>query len=328
MVVVRVRSAGVIWPGGRVGADAIDYEASGGRIAVLLGPNGSGKTTLLRLLAGDLRAQSGEILRDGTDAAAQSIGYATDVSAHFDELTGRQNAHWFARAAGGSAAAADALLDRFGLAPDADVPAGEYSFGMRRKLVLVQALAHSPRLILLDEPTIGLDPAGTLELHGLLRERAAAGAAIVIATNDTRLARDADHVSFLHHGRIIARGAPAEMLEAVRGRTRIEFLLESPLAQPLAPPEPVASAADGASLVFESVNGSADLPMLCEAVARAGGLIRRIDVSEPGFEDVFRRLTGEALETSDGLTGAPAASRVAGRRAGARPRRGPPWRRR
>jgi len=266
---------------------------------VLLGPNGSGKTTLLRLFARDLVPRAGEIrlcAEDGSPLPASRIGYATDGSVHFDELTGHENAHWFVRAAGGTAAAADALLERFSLGRDADRPVGDYSFGMRRKVVLIEALAHAPSLVLLDEPTVGLDPDSARTLEAVLDERLADGAAVVIATNDTRIANGADRIAFVHRGRIVANDSPAALLESVRGSTRIEVELDSPVRGPVTAPGDTTRVETPTGLHFISPNGTADLPAICEAIVGGGGRIRRIDVREPGFEDVFRRLTGDALE--------------------------------
>jgi ABC-2 type transport system ATP-binding protein len=305
----------------RTGVDGIDLAVRSGETIVLLGPNGSGKTTLLRLFAGDLRPQSGEILhRPGGARTQHGIGYASDRSTHFDELTGRENARWFVRAAGGTAVAADDLLARFGLADDADVPVGEYSFGMRRRIVLLAALAHLPSLVLLDEPTVGLDPDAAGTLRELLAERTAAGAAIVIATNDTRVAGEADRVAFLYAGRFVALDTPAALLERVRGTTRIDVVLENALQDSPLLPAGATATPTATGLTIETDRGTADLPGICDAVGLAGGRIRHIDIRKPGFDDVFRGLTGRSL--------AEAATAPEVEPADTAPRRGPPWRRR
>lgn len=321
--VVEAHGVSFAYGRGRAGLESIDLVVAAGETVVLLGPNGSGKTTLLRLFARDLRPRAGGIRhRSGDDSKRGDVrvGYAADMSTHFDELTGRENARWFVRAAGGNASAADALLVRFGLADHADLPVGEYSFGMRRRIDLIEALAAEPRLVLLDEPTVGLDPDGTRVLADVLAERAATGAAIIIATNDTRIAAAADRVAFLQRGRIVAIDTPSALLEAVRGCTRIEIDLETPLREPPMMPDGASATATRDGLIVDSVRGTADLPAICDTIGQAGGRIRRIDVREPGFDDVFRKLTGESLTAEpDG---------EAGTGQSARRGTGPQWRRR
>jgi ABC-type multidrug transport system ATPase subunit len=331
--VVEAHGVSFAYGRGRAGLESIDLVVAAGETVVLLGPNGSGKTTLLRLFARDLRPRAGGIRHGSGDDSKRGdvrVGYAADMSTHFDELTGRENARWFVRAAGGNASAADALLVRFGLADHADLPVGEYSFGMRRRIDLIEALAAEPRLVLLDEPTVGLDPDGTRVLADVLAERAATGAAIIIATNDTRIAAAADRVAFLHRGRIVAIDSPSALLEAVRGCTRIEIDLETRLREPPMMPDGASATATRDGLIVDSVRGTADLPAICDMIGQAGGRIRRIDVREPGFDDVFRKLTGESLKAdqhgSESLTAEPDGG--AGTGQSARHRTGPPWRRR
>lgn len=333
---IGVRGLSYRYRSGRSGIDALDLEVRPGEIVVLLGPNGSGKTTALRLLADDLTPSAGEVThacgRSRRDRLA-CTGYAPDSAAQIDELTGRENARVFGRAFGAGDDATDRLIARFGLSADADVAAGQYSFGMRRKLALVQALAHTPAVLLMDEPTIGLDPVATGTLHEILREHAQAGAAIVIATNDSRITVLADVVVFIHEGRVMASGSPAELLQSVEGATRIEVTLDGmPERTPDLPPDITASRSSS-GLVFTVANGSAALPGLCSALVAAGARIRRVDIREPGFDDVFRQLTGVELGADPGPTGGAESALMDGEAGGGvrpndRPRRGPPWRRR
>jgi ABC-2 type transport system ATP-binding protein len=290
---LRADGAGCRFRRGRIGLEPTDLTVRAGEIVALLGPNGAGKTTLLRLLARDLLPGSGSI-QHGT---AVTIGFAADESVHVDELSGRANARCFARAHGAADAEADAWLAQFGLQADAHVPAGEYSFGMRRKLMLVEALAHSPAVLLLDEPTLGLDPAATGTLAATLQAHAAKGGATVFATNDLAAATLATRIVFLHHGRMVADAPPAELMRGVAGKTRIEVALEGPpVTLPDFADDIRVAGVDGAGCTFETTRASA-LPEICAALLQAGAHIRSVRVREPDLGDAFRQLTGEDLRT-------------------------------
>lgn len=274
-----------------------------GEIIGLLGPNGGGKSTLLRLLATALRPKTGRLLLLGTPALPprralrRAIGYAADTPVHLDVLSGRANALAFARAAGmarGAAAEAVAdLLERLSLAPDAERPVREYSHGMRRKVLLTQALAHGPQLILLDEPTLGLDPPALAELGALLRERAAAGAAVILATHDLDLASRLCHrVVFMLDGRAALDGKPETLLRAIDAGTRIRITLRAPLAGPLHL-DGIETFHAGATLIeLCTPAGAAALPALCAALVRDNVNVHTIELREPDLRDVFMSVTG------------------------------------
>ncbi|MFI5207924.1 MAG: ABC transporter ATP-binding protein [Gemmatimonadales bacterium] len=220
--------------GRRIALSALDLDVAAGEVVGVLGPNGAGKTSLLRLLATGRRPAAGTLMLLGEDARRPTaalrrmIGVAGDEAVHVDALSGRENLALFARAAGLSRAdaarAAESMLDRFHLSPDAGRPVAEYSLGMRRRLLLAEALAHEPRLLVLDEPTTGLDPEGREALREVLKERAAAGAAVVCASNDVaEVERLADRVIFLRGGRKVLEGATRELIEALGDKPVVEM---------------------------------------------------------------------------------------------------------
>ena len=291
--------------------EAIDLEAGAGEVVVLLGPNGSGKTTLLRLLATELRPHGGrlELLGDevppATGALRRRLGVAGDRPVHLEVLSGRRNVVFFGRARGlgrrEAARRADALLERLELASDARAPAGAYSHGMRRKLLLAQALVHDPPLLLLDEPTLGLDPPSLDELRALLRERAEDGATIVVATNDLSFVTGVAHrVAFLHRGRKVADAPPSELLARLEGRTTLEIRLGGPVPPAVEYPEDVRAHPRAGGLVVESPRGARALPGVCRALLDAGATLREVRVREPDLGDAFLALTGEELPTDPG----------------------------
>jgi ABC-type multidrug transport system ATPase subunit len=269
----------------------VDLAVESGQIVALLGPNGSGKSSLLRALSGDLVPSRGSVHR------AAPYGYAADDAVHVDALTVRTNAEWFARACGGAPAvtALPPLLAAFGLDPWQARPAGELSFGGRRKLALVQALAHEPPLVLLDEPTVGLDPDAVLALLDRLRATATAGGAVVFAANDlARAGEVATRVVFLRAGRIVADAPPDALLRQVRGTVRFEIDLAGE-APPVLFDDDVEAAAVAGGFVLDAASTAA-LPGVCRALEDAGARILAIRVHEVDLTDAWRAITGDAWQ--------------------------------
>jgi ABC-2 type transport system ATP-binding protein len=291
---------------GRRALVELDLEVARGEVFGVLGPNGAGKTTLLGVLATRLAASAGTLALLGGDARRPArslrrrIGVVPEEPAHIEALTGRENATFFARAAGLSFADARQrvgdLLERLGLASDADRPVSEYSHGMRRKLLLVEALVHRPDLLILDEPALGLDPPSRQRLGDLLGERAVAGAAIVLASNDVVDAEQwCGRVCFLHSGRKVLEGTPAELIRACGGTTRIECRLSAGRAPDVRVDGLDVALTTSERLVAHSARGLAPLPALCAAVLAGGAAIHAIEIRRPDLRDVFLRATGAEL---------------------------------
>lgn len=303
---MRARDLSYRYPSGRRGVEGVDLDVAPGEVVALLGPNGSGKTTLLRLLATDLRPGGGTLEILGREPGRRPeplrrrLGIADDVPVHLDVLPGRSGVTFFGRASGVPRAEAerraDALLGRLGLTEDAGAPAGSYSHGMRRKLLLAQALVHEPDLLLLDEPTLGLDLPSLQVLRELVAERAAAGAAVVMATNDLPFVEGvADRVVFLHRGRKVADAPPSELLARLEGRTTLDVRLDGPLPPDLDLPADVSAHPRPRGLTLESGSGARVLPDVCRALLDAGAALREVRVRQPDLGDVFVALTGDAL---------------------------------
>jgi heme exporter protein A len=179
-----------------------------GRVSVVTGPNGSGKTTLLAIVGTIARVTSGKIdhgdLGRSRPAVRATLGWVGHDSLCYPELTGRENIELAARLRGWDPQEAYArVADRFSLASYADRPARTYSRGQRQRLALARALVHRPKLLLLDEPTTGLDAASMERLCDVVREEAAAGAVVVVVTHDAPFgAAVADARVVLERGRI------------------------------------------------------------------------------------------------------------------------------
>ncbi|MGI8609391.1 MAG: ABC transporter ATP-binding protein [Candidatus Dormibacteria bacterium] len=210
---VSARGLSRVYPNGR-GCIGVDLDVAPGQVVGLMGVNGSGKSTLLSVLTTAETPTSGEVTWFGRrarrdPALLRRLGVLGDSPMHFDELSGEQNVYFFARQYGVPAEQArqrmNHLLEWCGLQESRDLRVAEYSLGMRRRLSIIEALLHQPDLLLMDEPTLGLDHLGAGDLATRLREEADRGAALVLSTNDAALAeRTCDRVLFLHAGRVVS----------------------------------------------------------------------------------------------------------------------------
>lgn len=204
------------------GIDGASFTVRPGRIVGLLGPNGSGKSTTLHCITGYHRLSSGGITIAGhphdTAAAKNRLGFLPDDLPLPESLSGRELLMLHAHLRPGlDLAAAYDLFDVFDLAEHLDKYVGDYSHGMKRKLQLVLATAHRPRLLVLDEPLRGLDPEAAILMNTVIERTAGAGNGVLIATHDLFAAeRGCDEVVIVSEGRVVTQGAPAELLERHR----------------------------------------------------------------------------------------------------------------
>lgn len=202
--------------------DGLTLAARRGTLFALVGPNGAGKTTAIGLLTGLLTPTAGRVRVLGIDvakeplAAKRRIGFVPDRPWVWPRWTPRETLRFVGAVFGATGGALEARvaseLARFGLEEAADRPNQELSHGTRQKVALAQAFLHDPDLLVLDEPMVGLDPLAQRRLAGRLRERTAAGAAVLVTTHQLSLAEEiGDVCALLHRGRLAAHGAPAEI---------------------------------------------------------------------------------------------------------------------
>ncbi len=215
--------------GDTVAVDGVDLTVASGEIFGLLGPNGAGKTTTIRMITTLLPVRNGTIEVFGLDvsrrkmAVRRLIGYVPQLLSADGALSGRENVALFARLFDVPRSVrkerTGEVIEAMGLTDAADRPAGTYSGGMVRRLELAQALVSSPRLLILDEPTIGLDPVartGVWERIAEVRERT--GMTVLVTTHYMEEAQEhCDRVALMHRGRIRALGTPAELVHSLAG---------------------------------------------------------------------------------------------------------------
>ena len=214
----------------------VDLEVERGSIFALLGANGAGKTTVVRILSTLLKADAGTASVNGYDVATQpaqvraSISLTGQFAAVDDILTGRENLMLVARLRHlkDAGTLADGLLERFGLTDAATRRVSTYSGGMRRRLDLAMSLLGSPPVIVLDEPTTGLDPQARLEVWQAVRELAAHGTTVLLTTQYLDEAEQlADRIAILHEGRILVNGTLGELKQLLPPAT-VEYVEKQP----------------------------------------------------------------------------------------------------
>ena len=314
------------YPSGRRGLGNVSLEGAPGDRVVVMGPNGSGKSTLLRLVSTELPSHQGSLTLFG-EACGPSrrdfrkrrdlrkrIGIVQDTPVHVEDLTGMENGLLFASLYGLPRAEAlgafAALFTSLGLDDALHVPTREYSYGMKKKLLIAEALVHDPDLLILDEPALGLDPPSRAALLRILEERSEKGVCTLAATNEPALAQElATTIVLLHEGEVVAHGSPAELLAKVGGATRIEvhvagsppadLTTTDPAFEEL--PEDIVSIRQLPDrIIVESGSGPDVLPQLVDAVLAAKLKIDRIEIREPDLTDVFTLFTGQTLDAEQG----------------------------
>jgi ABC-2 type transport system ATP-binding protein len=291
----------------------VDLDVPAGAILGLLGPNGAGKTTAVKILttlvrpdAGRARVAGHDVVTEGM-AVRRSIGVTAQDATVDEALTGRQNLVMVGQLSGlgrrQARARAAELLRRFSLTEAGDRPLKTYSGGMRRRLDLAAALVAEPPILVLDEPTTGLDPASRVTMWQVIRELVADGATLLLTTQYLEEADQlADRIAVIDHGRVIAEGTPGT-LKAQTGGTRLEVNLSRPepgAAAALAPlvAGPIAISEDGRRLRA----GVSRAPGLATAVVRAldhaGIAVDDVAVHPPSLDDVFFALTGDCAASA------------------------------
>ncbi|MGI9290874.1 MAG: ABC transporter ATP-binding protein [Gammaproteobacteria bacterium] len=288
----------------RAALQDVSLSVHAGEILALLGPNGAGKTTLMRAVAGRLKLDSGSVqVADGDPArqslARRNLGIVPQTIALYSQLTARQNLDVLARLSGlrGKAIyeAVELALERALLTDRADDPLTLLSGGMQRRLNIVAGTLHNPKLLLLDEPTVGVDLHARDAIHALLTSLRDDGMAVLFSTHDfDQAAVIADKAAFMFEGRLLLEGNVSELITNIFGDAK-EVVVE--LAAPAA--DNAASLLAGQGLrVSDDLHawagplrgGYVQLADLEQSLEQAGVQVMQMNVREPGLGGVFRRL--------------------------------------
>jgi ABC-2 type transport system ATP-binding protein len=292
--------------GERAAVDNVTFSVADNECYGLLGPNGAGKTTTIALVCGLLRADGGEVTVDGHPGgsleAKAAIGYVPQELALYPDLSARENLRFFGQlyALGGRELEqrVNETLALVGLADRANDRVGTYSGGMKRRANIAAGLLHEPRLLVLDEPTVGVDPQSR---NAILETVAGLGIAVLYTTHYMEeAARLCDRIGIIDDGRLIAEGSPADLINEHGGQDRVRLSFRHgegaafASACRLLPGVGDVHPTDG-GLELTTDHGSAVLPTLVREAGQRDVELTGIEVVAPDLEGVFLALTGKEL---------------------------------
>jgi ABC-2 type transport system ATP-binding protein len=274
--------------GATVALDGAHLELRDGELLALLGPNGAGKTTMIRAISGRVRLDGGEIRLFGEPLVAgrthPELGIVPQEIALYPLLSARENLEVFGALHGLAGrdlkARVQWTLERTGLADRAADPVRHFSGGMRRRLNIACGVVHAPRVVLMDEPTVGVDPQSRDRIYEMLAALTASGVSIVLTTHHLEEAEArCSRTVIIDHGRVIASGTLPELVALTVGRDKSVTLRLS----------------DGRTVTERMKDVAVELPPLLERVHQSGVQVEDVDVRGPSLQAVFIHLTGREL---------------------------------
>lgn len=290
----------------------VDFSIRSGEVFSLLGPNGAGKSTTIGMLACLLEPTAGDAFLDGhsivsaPDKVKGVIGFVPQDLALYDKLSARQNLKFWGTMAGMGGGALtsriDELLARVELIDRADQRVETFSGGMKRRLNIAVGLLHKPKIVFMDEPTVGIDPQSRRRILDMVKELKAEGMSVLYTTHYMEEAEElSDSVGIIDHGEMIALGSQPELRKMIgeQDTLRIHFDEGADLTSLLTKVEglePVSTALlSDASMIVTVNEAAAVLPAIISLTATEGLRVRSIDIDEPNLETVFLHLTGRRL---------------------------------
>jgi len=296
--------------GGLQAVNAVSFAVERGEILSLLGPNGAGKSTLISMLSGLLTPDSGDVFIMGRsiiekpgDAKAH-LGVVPQEIAIYPDLSARENLSFWGKMYGLRGAAlssrVDKVLDIIGLKSRQDDRVGKYSGGMKRRLNIGVALLHKPEVLIMDEPTVGIDPHTRRYILENIKRLNREGMVVLHTTHRMEEAAElADHIAIMDLGKIIAYGTHRDLIDLVGRQTRIDLILNADSELIMEEWESIEGVfkitAAGRVISVLVDDSNRVLPHLFEAASRANVCITAVDIQQPNLEAVFLHLTGRAL---------------------------------
>jgi ABC-2 type transport system ATP-binding protein len=268
--------------------DGASFELREGELLALLGPNGAGKTTLIRAIAGRVKLDAGDIRLFGEplpDRRTHSaLGIVPQEIALYQLMSARENLEVFGALQGLAGARLKTqvawALEHTGLTDRAADPVAKFSGGMRRRLNIACGIVHRPRIVLLDEPTVGVDPQSRDRIYDMLAALMNDGVSLLLTTHHLEEAEArCSRTVIIDHGRVIAAGTLPELVDRTVGKDRLVTL----------------RLAGGEVVTARLRDVAADLPPLLDQVRQAGGMVDDVEVRSPSLQAVFIHLTGREL---------------------------------
>lgn len=288
----------------------VSFNVDSGEVLSLLGPNGAGKSTTISMLSGLLAPTGGDacimgysVVRE-PEAAKKSLGVVPQDIALYPDLSARENLVFWGKMYGLRGAAlrprVDEVLEIIGLADRQKDHVGKFSGGMKRRVNIGAALLHKPDVIIMDEPTVGIDPQSRRHILDNVKELNQQGMTVLYTTHYMEEAAElSHHIAIMDTGKVIAYGTHDELIQMVGEQTRIDIMLNAEAEKVL----PAWRKTEGVSKI-DSTDGQVTalvddsnrvLPRLFDAASKADVRITSVDIQEPNLETVFLHLTGRAL---------------------------------